>query len=113
MVSPKVLKIKETFDILKSKPLEIYSYSGDDFDLVFDITSADTFIAGIVGKIIDGRAVNKQDKEILEKTFSEESCWITTEGEKKSIEHLPEVLVYVQLIKKIQQLCLKEINGSP
>ena len=110
MVSSQLkLKLIETFGILKTSTLNIHSYSGSDFDTVFDIISADTFIAGIADKIIEGHTVSQQEKAILNKKLLENKSWITTDGEIKSLEHLPEVLNYAYLLQNIQHLCRRVV----
>jgi hypothetical protein len=111
MVSSKVRsKLVEAFETLKNSTLDIHNYSGNDFDVVFDIISTDTFIAGIVDRIIDGQNIDQQENVILKKKYLENTCWITTEGNLLPLEHLPEVLEYAQVLQKVQQLCAKIIG---
>lgn len=100
-------ELVKLFDILKSKTLDIHSYSGDDFDVVFDLISTDSFLAGIADRVIEGKSVTYDEIIILKQKNMDGTDWITTEGSYISLEHLPEVLTYAQLLDSMRKLILR------
>ena len=76
MVSPELLKeVEERFDVLSQSSIEPGNYTGSLFDVAFEITTADTFVAGVASKIIDRDRLTKQDKAIVQRPLLLEGRW--------------------------------------
>lgn len=66
MVPPEIIReIKQCYDALAQHSLDPHSYTEPVFQVVFEIITADTFIAGIASKILDGDPVEPEDRVIL------------------------------------------------
>ena len=67
----KVGEIRQCFEELKHHSVDPHNYSGLLFDVVCEIITADTYIAGIASRIVDGEVI-----EVGERFFLSESLLI-------------------------------------
>ena len=55
-------EMRNLFEVLAEQSLDIHEYAGRLFDVVFEILTADSFVAGIAGKLLDGDAVSTEER---------------------------------------------------
>ena len=68
-------ELEERFDAMAQSAIELHNYTGSLFDVAFEITTADTFIAGVASKIIDGNRMIKKDESIVQRPLLLEWRW--------------------------------------
>ena len=55
MVPPKVMtELRKSYDAVRRSTIDPHDYEGPLFDLVFDLITTETFLAGSASKVIDG-----------------------------------------------------------
>ena len=104
-----VPKLRQAYGALRDYVVDINDYEGTDEDVVFEIVTLDTFVAGIADKLLRNRSISEDERRILERRQLRGSYWVLKTGESVSLLHLPEVLEYVQVIVEVQNLCLELI----
>ena len=93
MVSPKLAaEIKRGFEALQNQKLEIHDYGPPLLDVVFEIYTADTFVAGIASKLIDGDPVPQEERVVVASPLMIDGRWWRRDnGEQFDLEPHPEV----------------------
>ena len=61
----KVGEIRQCFEMLKDHSVDPHNYSGLLFDVLFEIITADTCIAGISSRTVDGEVIEVGDRFLL------------------------------------------------
>lgn len=85
------------------------NYKGDLGDAVFDITTADTFIAGIVNSLIERQPINDSYQKRLRTPLlnDKKKAFISmTSGKENNLETVPEALNYVIALDKLRMMAL-------
>ena len=76
MVSSKLIReIGKRYEALMQTSIELGKYNGALFDVAFEITTAETFVAGVASKIMDHNQLTADDKLIVGRPFMLESRW--------------------------------------
>lgn len=107
MVSPKLTaQIKEGFEALQRQKLEIHDYGPPLFDVVFEIYTADTFVAGIASKLIDRDPVAQEERVVVESPLMIESRWWRRDnGELFDLQPHAEILEAALAIEDLRVKC--------
>jgi hypothetical protein len=71
----KVGEIRQCFEELKRHSVDPHNYSGLLFDVVFEIVTADTYIAGIASRIVDGEVIEVGERFFLGKSLLIDKYW--------------------------------------
>jgi hypothetical protein len=113
MVSSQMMhRLRDEFDTIESQSIDPQNYAGDDSDVVFDIITAETFVAGIASKILDSKTISSEEKQILNKEFVKGGNWLRADGSEYSLWHLPDVKEYVRSIEALRVICLQLVENK-
>jgi hypothetical protein len=104
--------VKLAFEALEDQKLDIHQYSPPLFDVVFEIFSADSFIAGIAGKILDRDRIVAEETAILDRPLLQDRRWWRLEnGELFDLEPYQEVSTAANALDNLRARC-KAALGS-
>ena len=111
MVSSKIIdELKECFRTMEQQSLDLQSYTGTLHDVVVDITTADTFIAGITSKLIDGERLDKKERAILSKPLLLEGRWWQLDnGTAFDVERHPDIYEVANTLETVRDKCNKAL----
>jgi hypothetical protein len=85
-------------------------YDGPEGDLAFDITTADTFIAGILSSILDRATISEQAKAVLRDPMLVGLTWRGRQTQDAYLGDLPELLKNAEIIERARVLCLEALE---
>src|SRR5262245_56389938 len=107
MVSSKLTaELKRAFDRLQNASLDIHQYPSPLFDIVFEIISADTFVAGIASRLIDGDTVGPDERAIVEEPLLVERRWWKLEnGQLFDLQPYPELSEAALAVESLRLKC--------
>lgn len=113
MVSAKMIAaVKLAFDALEGHQLDIHEFSPPLSDVVFEIFSADSFIAGIAGKILDRDDISPEERTILDRPLlTDRRWWRRDDGELFDLQAHPEVSAAANAVEDLRAKC-KAALGS-
>lgn len=98
--------VKLAFAALEDQKLDIHQYSPPLFDVVFEIFSADSFIAGVAGKILDREPIALEERAILERPLLHDRRWWRRDnGELFDLEPYREVSDAANAIEDLRTRC--------
>lgn len=112
MVSPKIKKeLEELNKSLSVTSLDLFKYEGESFDVACEITTAESYIAGIADKIIEKSPLHESDWKILNRIFLVAGDNWLLEGVKAiNLKTYPELLQLVEAIEKLRLKCLEALK---
>jgi hypothetical protein len=102
--------LRNCFEDLKTQPLNVNRYDGPEGDLAFDITTADTFIAGILSSILDRATISEQAKAVLRDPMLVGLTWRGRQTQDAYLGDLPELLKNAEIIERARVLCLEALE---
>lgn len=88
MVSAKMTaEIERCYEALANKRIDIHKYSGSLFDVVFEIITADTFVAGVASKLLDRAPVTGEERAVISaQMLLEDRFWRLDNGQLFDLE---------------------------
>lgn len=113
MVSSKALEnLRKYFtDLANQKVADINEYTGTLRDVLFDLITADTYVAGIATKILDGDPVESYEVSFVSVPFlKNEHFWQLRDGREVDIEQNPDILAHAKIIEKVRKVCYDILN---
>ena len=107
MVPSKVIaEIKQSYEALARQSIDPHNYTGYLFQVVFEIITADTFIAGIASKILDGEPIEPEDRAVVSSpVLIEERWWQCDDGQMYDVQGHAEVRQVAMNIEKLRKKC--------
>lgn len=107
MVSSELMReLQERFDALARSVIEPGNYTGSLFDVAFEITTADTFVAGVASKIIDGDRMTKEDESIVQRPLLLEGRrWQCEDGSVFDLNKSPEIKRVALAVEQLRATC--------
>ncbi len=107
MVSAKVTaEIRHCYEALKEQRLDIHRYSGPLFDVVFEVVTADTFVAGVASKLIDRETVAPEERSVVTTPLlMEDRWWRCDDGQMFDLEPYPEIRRVATSIEGLRAKC--------
>ena|SRR5215470_4958760 len=111
MVSSKdVDEIRQCFDELKHHSVDPHNYSGLLFDVVFEIITADTYIAGVASKILDGEFIEVEERLLLGKSLLiDEHWWQRRTGEVFDMQDHADISEYAMKVERLREKCYQAL----
>jgi hypothetical protein len=111
MVSPKdVAEIKQCFEELRHHSVDPYNYSGLLFDVVFEIITADTYIAGIANKILDKEFIEVEERFFLGKPLLvDKRWWQRPMGEAFDMQDHADISEYAIKVERLREKCYRAL----
>lgn len=112
MVSSKLIReIRNRYEALMQTSIELGKYNGALFDVAFEITTAETFIAGVASKIVDHNQLTADDKLILGRSVMLESRWWKCEsGSLFDLNEHPEISHTAIAIEELRTACERALK---
>ena len=99
-------RLRRLFSQMKVGGIRIADYEGDLEDVVAEMFTKDTFIAGVASTLLDGKEVEEAYREILAAPIIEGTAWILPEGERNDLGEHPQLLRYAHLLDEVRTECL-------
>lgn len=105
MVSAKeIAELKEQYEALTKRSIDLDDYPGPLFQLVFEIITADTFVAGISSKILDGDPIEPEERVVLANPLLErERWWKSEDGQLIDLQEYRELREYALGLERLRQ----------
>lgn len=112
MVSSKLIReIGKRYEALMQKSIELGKYNGALFDVAFEITTAETFVAGVASKIVDHNQLTADDKLIVGRPFMLESrWWKRASGSLFDLNEHPEISRAAIAIEELRAACERALK---
>jgi hypothetical protein len=102
--------LRKCFEDLKAQPLNVNRYDGPEGDLAFDITTADSFVAGILSCILDGATISEQAEAVLREPMLVGQTWCGCQTPDAYLGDLPELLKNAEIMERARILCLEALR---
>lgn len=114
MVSPKIIdEIRGLYEALTEQSLDIHEYSDRMFDVVFDIITADTYVAGVATKIIDGDPIAPKERNFIGRPLlMEDRWWRCDDGELFDIQRYPRVKLVASTVESLRHKCNDALTST-
>ena len=112
MVSSKLIReIGKRYEALMQKSIELGKYNGALFDVAFEITTAETFVAGVASKIVDHNQLTADDKLIVGRSVMLESrWWKCASGSLFDLNEHPEISRAAIAIEELRAACERALK---
>ncbi|MCU7863832.1 MAG: hypothetical protein KZQ92_07620 [Candidatus Thiodiazotropha sp. (ex Lucinoma borealis)] len=108
MVSSKLREqLKDAYKKTCNQTININDYAGTDFDILFDILTAETFIAGLADRLIEGETIDTLERSILERQLFSGKVWHLDNGEECVLSHDLEILTYAKQVENLRNICMR------
>ena len=111
MVRTKVLReLDRLFNNTGQRSFDIHNYTGQAFDIAFEINTADTFIAGIASRIIDQEKITRAHRKILNEARLSGTDWRCFDGELFSLKQYPELYTAACGVEELRSKCQQALE---
>ena len=112
MVSSELIREIETrFTALTRSSIELSNYTGSVFDVAFEITTAETFVAGIASKIIGRNRMTAQDKSLVQDPYLRDGRWWQCDnGSVFDLSVNPEINRMAQAVEQLRASCARALK---
>ena len=104
-------RLRRLFAQMKAGGIRIADCQGDLEDVVAEMFTMDTFIAGVASTLLDGKAVEEAHREILAAPIFEGTAWILPEGGRNDLSGHPGLLGYAHLLDEVRKECLELLRS--
>ncbi len=99
-------EIKRCYEALTDKRIDIHKYSGPLFDVVFEIITADTFVAGVASKLLDRDPVTREERNIISaQMLLEGRLWRLDNGQLFDLQAHAEIKEIAMTIETLRAKC--------
>ncbi len=114
MVSPEdVAEIRQCFERLEHHSVDPHNYSGLLFDVVFEIITVDTYIAGIASKILDGEFIETEERLFLGKSLLiDEHWWQRPTGEVFDMQDHADISEFAVKVERLREKCYRALAAT-
>lgn len=114
MVSPKLMtEIRELYEALAEQSLHSHEYSGRLDDVVFEILTADSFVAGIASKLLEGDTVTTDERVFVGKPMLlDDRYWQCEDGQVFDIQPYTSVKMVAYAVERLRRKCDEVLSSS-
>lgn len=114
MVPSQVIEeIKQCYEALARQSIDPHAYMDSMFQVVFEIITADTFIAGIASKILDGDPIDPEELVVVSSPLLIEGrWWKCNDGQMYDVQGHAEVRQVAMSIEKLRKKCYEVLKPS-
>ena len=106
-------EISRCYQALAAKRIDIHKYSGPLFDVVFEIITADTLVAGVASKIVDGDAVTTEERIAVAVSFlQEDRWWRRDDGQFFDLQPHAEIRKVAISVESLRGKCTNALSSS-
>jgi hypothetical protein len=112
-VDPRVRKvgeIRQCFEELKHHSVDPHNYSDLLFDVVFEIITPDTYIAGIASRIVDGEVIEVGERFFLGKSLFKDKYWWRPTGEVFDLRSHADISEYAIKVERLREKCHQALD---
>jgi len=103
--------LKYLVDMLRMISVNPRKYSGELADVVFELISADSLIAGVAEALLSGNSLKMEHKTVLSKRLLLGSQWALSDGSLIDLSEQAELLEYGSLIQRISDECSRLVRS--
>lgn len=105
-------EIKRCYEALANTGIDIHKYSGPLFDVVFEIISADTFVAGVASKLLDRDPVTREERAIISaQMLLEGRLWRLDNGKLFDLQSYAEIQAAATVIETLRAKCCEALGS--
>lgn len=105
-------ELKNLFEVLAEHSIDIHEYTGRMFDIVFEIVTADTFVAGIASKLLNGDSVSPEERVfVASPMLIEGRWWRCDDGQSVDIRPYPKAKVVADAVEKLRHKCNEALSS--
>jgi hypothetical protein len=115
MVPPEVkAEIERCYEAILHQSLNPSEYLGRAHDIVFEMITFETFIAGTASKILEGLRIDSVERRrVLERPLLLEGRWWQREsGQLFDTEQYPQIREYAIRIERLRSKCNDALTGD-
>jgi hypothetical protein len=94
------------FDKLRNTKISVLNYQGELKNVVFDMATAESFIAGIADQVLGGQPIAAEHRSGIAQEVFNGTAWLSTDGERFDLTASPELLEYAQAIDDARKACV-------
>jgi hypothetical protein len=115
MVSSEVTKrggLAQLLKRLQHTTIDVNSYTGRVAEVAFDLTTFDSFIAGLATRLVSGGAPTYEEQGLLKRELPlTGTVWTLDSGEKVDLVMFPELLAHARLVESLRVAGLKRVSN--
>ena len=105
-------ELRASLDVMRRTSVRAADFEGALFDVVFDILTADTFVAGIATKILDGESIPQNERVVVDRSpLVVKNSWIY-EGRPFDLSAHPTILAVARAVENTRALCCQIIDAG-
>jgi hypothetical protein len=114
MVSSKLKKLDQKFNKLKKTSVDMNKYTEDHIiDALFEIYTADTYVAGIATTLLNGGQVEKSNYIVVTTRYlRDKKYWIMIDGREIDISEYEEILEFAEIIEETRTECYSILKSK-
>lgn len=114
MVSSKMMReVRLCYEALLAQSLEPHGYTGAVFDIVFQIITAETFVAGVASKILDREVVTSEEAAVVRSPLLfGTSMWLCDDGRMFDLQSFPEIQKIAKSIESLRSKCNDALRSA-
>ncbi len=108
----RIEELRASWEGMRRSSVNPADYEGTLFDVVFDILTADTFVAGIATKILDGESIPHNERVIVVRSpLVVKNSWLY-EGRPFDLSAHPTSLAVARAVENTRALCCRIIDAG-
>jgi hypothetical protein len=106
-------ELENLYKKLQETTLDMYQFEGVMFDVAFEMTSVDSYLAGIADTIVDGLPVRKSVLGGLDEPWLiDKKYWLLERESKIDLSSYAELLEFALLLEDLRVKCLDHLKES-
>ena len=107
MVPAEVIEeLRQLYESSADRAIDLHRYSGPLFDVVFEIITADTFVAGVASKLLDRQAVTPEEADVVNSPLLLDSrMWLRDDRRLFDIKPYPEIHRVAMYLERLRAKC--------
>jgi hypothetical protein len=111
MVSAKVLKDLSYLFNSSDRAIDMTRYDDELSDVVFDINTADSFVAGVASKILDREDLLPEEQAFIRKAlFLRDGIWEDSDGKTYDLRAHGEIYSVALAVERLRKKCCEALD---
>jgi hypothetical protein len=104
-------RLRQLFDQSSKTSVSVRKYQGQTADAAFEICTADTFVAGIASRVLEGQKPESAFLAILANPLMNGTCWVMPDKQLVDLSATPELLQAARLVEDLRMECRKVVDS--
>ena len=105
-------ELRASLDVMQRTSVRAADFEGALFDVVFDILTADTYVAGVATKILDGESIPHNERVVVVRSpLIVKNSWLY-EGRPFDLSAHPTILAVARAVEHTRDLCCRIIDAG-